>query len=170
MVKIVPMTPEDIKDQEQNTRFMNFTHEAFAALAIEFIREEDPSTEWILNNILPPRGVFNMTDGRQLLLDAGYTSDEIDSIVSGSVSTRSFEQRAVPPISLGSAGVTGQITNEEIPFGQGDATEVNNVQLCVFDENLRTGAMIAILCNTVSATGGYLFGMPIHDPDGSGRF
>ena len=169
-VNIVPITPEDMKDQEQNARFMNFTDEVFAALAIEFIREHDPSTEWILGNILPPFGVFNMTYGEQVLIDAGYTRDEIDSIVSGSVSTWSPEQRAVPPISPGSVGVTGQITNEEIPFGQGDTTEVNNVQLCVFDENLRTGAMIAILCSTVSATGGYLFGMPIHDPDGSGKF
>ena len=170
VVKIVPITPEDMKDQEQNTRFMNFTHEAFASLAIEFIREHDPSTEWILGNILPPFGVFNMTYGEQVLIDAGYTRDEIDSIVSGSVSTRSFEQRAVPPISPGSVGVTGQITNEKIPLGQSNATEVNNVQLCVFDENLRTGAMIAILCNTVSATGGYLFGIPINDLDGSGKF
>ena len=167
VVKIVPITPEDMKDQEQNTRFMNFTHEAFAALAIEFIRAEDPSTEWILGNILPPRGVFNMTYGEQVLIDAGYTSDEIDSIVSESMSAQSSEQRAASPISPGSVGVTGQITNEEIPFGQSNATEVNNVQLCVFDENLRTGAMIAILCSTVSATGGYLFGMPIHDPDDS---
>ena len=61
----------------------------------------------------------------------------------------------------------GQITNAKIPYGQGDATEVNNVQLCVFDENLRTGVMIEILCSTVSETGGYLFGMPIDDPDDS---
>ena len=95
---VPPMTAEDMRAQEQNTTFMNFTDELFASLAIEFIREEDPSTEWILGNILPPFGVFNMTYGEQVLIDAGYTRDEIDSIVSGSVSTRSPEQRAAPPI------------------------------------------------------------------------
>ena len=94
---VPPMTAEDMRAQEQNATFMNFTDELFASLAIEFIREEDPSTEWILGNILPPFGVFNMTYGEQVLIDAGYTRDEIDSIVSGSVSTRSPEQRAAPP-------------------------------------------------------------------------
>ena len=151
---VPPITPEDMKDQEQNTRFMNFTDELFASLAIEFIREHDPSTEWILGNVLPPRGVFNMTYGEQVLIDAGYTIDEIDSIISENMSAQSFEPRAAPPISPGSVGVAGQITDQEILYGHGDTTEVNNAQLCVFDENLRTGAMIRILCSTVSATGG----------------
>ena len=151
---VPPITPEDMRAQEQNATFMNFTDELFASLAIEFIREHDPSTEWILGNILPPRGVFNMTYGEQVLIAAGYTRDEIDSIVSENMSAQSFEPRAAPPISPGSIGVTGQITNQEILYGHGYTTEVNSVQLCVFDENLRTGAMIRILCSTVSATGG----------------
>ena len=58
---VPPMTAEDMRAQEQNATFMNFTDELFASLAIDFIREHDPSTEWILGNILPPFGVFNMT-------------------------------------------------------------------------------------------------------------
>ena len=94
---VPPMTAENRKAQEQNATFMNFTDELFASLAIEFIREHDPSTEWVLGNILPPFGVFNMTYGKQVLIDAGYTSDEIDSIVSESMTAQSPEQRATPP-------------------------------------------------------------------------
>ena len=83
-----PPTKEESRALEQNVR--EPTHEELVAFLTEYMRDEQLSIEWALDNLLPPTGHLNMTDVRQILTGAGYTNDEINDAVSGGASTQSF--------------------------------------------------------------------------------
>ena len=83
-----PPTEEEARELEQNVR--EPTREELVAFLTEYMRDEQLSIEWALDNLLPPTGHLNMTDVRQILTGAGYTNDEINDVVSWRMSTQSF--------------------------------------------------------------------------------
>ena len=85
-----PLTDEEIRALEQNVR--ELTHEELVEFITTYVRDEQPSIEWALDNLLLPFGPLNMTEFRQILTDTGYTNDEIDDTVSGRASTQSSER------------------------------------------------------------------------------
>ena len=81
-----PLTDEEIRALEQNVR--ELTHEELVEFITTYVRDEQPSIEWALDNLLLPFGPLNMTEFRQILTDTGYTNDEIDDTVSQHQFTR----------------------------------------------------------------------------------
>ena len=81
-----PLTDEEIRALEQNVR--EPTHEELVEFITIYVRDEQPSIEWALDNLLLPFGPLNMTEFRQILTDTGYTNDEIDDTVSQHQFTR----------------------------------------------------------------------------------
>ena len=75
-----PPTDEEARALEQNHK--ETTHEDLIESITEYVREEQLSIEWALDNLLLPYGPLNMTETRQILTDVGYTNDEIDGVVS----------------------------------------------------------------------------------------
>ena len=75
-----PLTDEEIRALEQNVR--EPTHEELIEFATAYVRDEQPSIEWALDNLLLPFGPLNMTEVRQILSDAGYEDAEIDDALS----------------------------------------------------------------------------------------
>ena len=75
-----PLTDEEIRALERNVR--EPTHEELIEFITIYVRDEQPSIEWALDNLLLPFGPLNMTEVRQILTDAGYTNDEIDDALS----------------------------------------------------------------------------------------
>ena len=75
-----PLTDEESRALEQNVQ--EPTHEELIEFITAYVRDEQPSIEWALDNLLLPFGPLNMTEVRQVLTDVGYTNDEIDDTVS----------------------------------------------------------------------------------------
>ena len=75
-----PLTDEESRALEQNVQ--EPTHEELIEFITAYVRDEQLSIEWALDNLLLPFGPLNMTEFRQILTDTGYTNDEIDDAVS----------------------------------------------------------------------------------------
>ena len=75
-----PLTDEESRALEQNVQ--EPTHEELIEFITAYVRDEQLSIEWALDNLLLPPGPLNMTEVRQVLTDVGYTNDEIDDAVS----------------------------------------------------------------------------------------
>ena len=75
-----PLTDEESRALEQNVR--EPTHEELIEFITAYVRDEQLSIEWALDNLLLPPGPLNMTEVRQVLSDAGYTDAEIDDALS----------------------------------------------------------------------------------------
>ena len=85
-----PLTDEESRALEQNVR--EPTHEELVEFITAYVRDEQHSIEWVLDNLLLPSGQLNMTEVRQVLTDVEYTNSEIDDAVSGRASTQSSSQ------------------------------------------------------------------------------
>ena len=85
-----PLTDEEIRALEQNVR--EPTHEELIEFITAYVRDEQPSIEWALDNLLLPFGPLNMTEVRQVLSDAGYEDAEIDDALSQHPFTQSSAQ------------------------------------------------------------------------------
>ena len=81
-----PLTDEESRALEQNVQ--EPTHEELIEFITIYVRDEQLSIEWALDNLLLPFGPLNMTEVRQILTDTGYTNDEIDDTVSQHQFTR----------------------------------------------------------------------------------
>ena len=75
-----PLTDEESRALEQNVQ--EPTREELIEFITIYVRDEQPSIEWALDNLLLPSGPLNMTEVRQVLSDAGYTDAEIDDALS----------------------------------------------------------------------------------------
>ena len=76
----MPLTDDEARALEQNVR--EPTHEELVEFITVYVRDEQHSIEWALDNLLLPSGPLNMTEVKQVLTDVGYTNDEIDGVVS----------------------------------------------------------------------------------------
>ena len=85
-----PPTKEEARELEQNVR--EPTHEELVEFITAYVRDEQHSIEWALDNLLLPSGPLNMTEVRQVLADVGYTDDEIEAEWSSRASTQSSSQ------------------------------------------------------------------------------
>ena len=116
-----PLTDEEIRALEQNVR--ELTHEELVEFITIYVRDEQLSIEWALDNLLLPFGPLNMTEVRQVLSDAGYSDGEIDDAVSQHQFTRPLTRDTSvdgPEFAVTGADASSplQQVNQGVPLGQ----------------------------------------------------
>ncbi len=81
-----PLTEEELSALQQT--HVEQTKEDLMVFITDYVRNEQLSIDWVLDNLLPPHGDLSMTDIRQVLAGAGYADSEIDEAMQANVAAR----------------------------------------------------------------------------------